>query len=760
MADIFISYARADQDRIGKLASSLEAEGWSVWWDLRIAGGAEFSKEIERELEAAKAVLVAWSKESVESRWVKDEAGLAAEAGKLVTISLDGAAPPIGFKQFHATHWEGGGAAAIAEIKRSISLKINRSTAAASETSKHPIVLTQKPLFTAGLAVLVVLASAAFLGMRDRRDGIASSPAAAGLHSIAVLPFADLSPNRDQEYFSDGIAEELLNLLAKETNLRVAARTSSFSFKDRKEDANAIGEALNVDALVEGSVRKAGENVRITVQLVDAGSGFHLWSQTYDRTLADIFAVQDEIATALVGAIPSVTSTASGEARPLEDSAAYDLVLQGRHQLTLRTPASVSKARALFEEASEVDPDFAPAWAGRATAYALQRDTIDTYGHLSYAESLTLAEPAIERALTLDPESDEALAAKGLLALHGNDTDRAEEALRRAIAINPSSINARNWLHTTLMAEQRYREAFEEIVRAAEIDPLSAIILENLVNAHVLRGNYEAAVSVAQRNAALNSQWPVVRASLAYALFSAGQFAEGLAAEEEIFSLEDVGAGGYGNATFRLTIMQLFDEDKLNRAPWYALSFARLIQGRTEAARDIVTRQYAEASDKLAITPRVAWTLWAVGEEAEARALYEQYAASETRPPLVSTFDCFPGLHIAALRQRAGDQAGARPLVEACRRVIERQNSEGLVLPYFRSELEAELLLREGERAAAIDHLRKVADARRSVGWWIHMDPAFAELKDDPRFHAVVSDIKSMVDAEREVYLQQRTAVD
>ncbi len=761
MADIFISYARGDREKVEKLALALETGGHSVWWDRHIAGGAEFSKEIEQELNAAKAVIVAWSREANDSRWVKDEAGIAANAGKLIAVGLDGEEPPIGFKQFHVIDYVHASDAALNDIKRSVALKLGR--ALTEEPSPFTTPARRAPIRNLLIAAVIAIGVLAlgyvvYNNVLQRSPGNSADVASAGdYRSIAVLAFSDLSPERDQEYFSDGIAEELLNLLAKKTDLRVAARTSSFAFKGANESVNAIGEALNVDAVLEGSVRKAGENVRITAQLIDTRSGYHLWSETYHRRLSDIFAVQDEIAHSIVDAIPTVMMQEGESADSPSSSAAYELYLQGKHQLTLRTPASIAEARRLFEEATALDPNFAAAWAGRATAYVLQRDSSDSYGDLSYEEELALAKPAVERALALDPVSDEALAALGLLHFHGNDFESAEEALRRAVEINPSSINARNWLHSALFASQRYQEAFAQVKRAAEIDPLSAIILENLVNTHVSLGEYEDAVAVAERNVALHPEWPVARASLGYAYFSASKFAEALAAEDDVFEMPGMSFGVYGNVVFRMALMGHFDEVILAEAPWYALSFTRLIQGRDEEARALVNGAYQRAAEPLLTIPRVAWTLWALGDEEEARTLFEEYAIAQNRPPLVSNFDCYPGIHIAALRKRAGDEAGARPLIEACRRVLETQAREGMVLPYYRANTPAELLLLEGKRDEAIAHLRANVENRRSADWWLAKDPAWADIKDDPRFVAVADDIKAMVNADREKYLRMKS---
>ena len=493
MADIFISYARKDRARIEALAAALEAEGLSIWWDQQIAGGSEFSKDIERELRNAKAVIVAWSEASSSSSWVKDEATIAAEEKKLVAISLDGELPPIGFRQYHTLDFKDGDAAAFKNILRSVLLKLDpdeKETGSAASPQTVHNVTNKKPvlLVLAGIAAILgvgLVGSQLLNGNRsaDNADEglelaeIEARAASANYNSIAVLAFADLSANRDQEYFSDGIAEELLNLLAKKTDLSVAARTSSFAFKGRNESINTIGAALNVDTVLEGSVRKAGGRLRITAQLIDVRTGFHLWSETYDRELADIFALQDEIANAIVNSLPAIVGDVAQPNPQRVNDDAYDLFLQGRHQLALRTPGSIEAAKTLFEQSLAIDPNFGPAWAELATAALLLSAGQSTYGDLTQAEVLEIAEPAVEKAFELGPTSAETQVANAFLKGFVGDRAASLASYQRAIELNPSVANARHLLYLGLMNAGDFAGAFEVIDRAVELDPLSAISL-------------------------------------------------------------------------------------------------------------------------------------------------------------------------------------------------------------------------------------------------------------------------------------------
>ena len=225
-----------------------------------------------------------------------------------------------------------------------------------------------------------------------------------------MLPFADMSAGKDQEYFADGLSEELLNLLAKLPELRVIGRTSSFQFKGRNEDLRVIGEKLNVAHILEGSVRKSGEKVRITAQLIRAADGSHLWSETYDRTLDDIFVVQDDIAGEVVKALKLTLlgTTSVTRSRPV-DSEAYNLALQGRFFLDRRGREDLERSVDYFRRSRERDPDYAPAWAGLSQAYARQADN----GYVPAADGYRQAREAAEKALALDPQLADAHLAMG-----------------------------------------------------------------------------------------------------------------------------------------------------------------------------------------------------------------------------------------------------------------------------------------------------------------------------------------------------------
>ena len=306
----------------------------------------------------------------------------------------------------------------------------------------------------------------------------AEAPVEAAAKSIAVLPFADMSAGKDQEYFADGLAEELLNLLAKLPELRVIGRTSSFQFKGRNEDLRLIGEKLNVAHILEGSVRKSGNKVRITAQLIQAADGSHVWSESYDRTLDDIFVVQDDIASEVVKALRvTLLGTASTPRFMPQDSEAYNLTLQGRYFLDRPGQKDLERSIDYFRQAIERNPDFAPAWAGLSQAYAQQADS----GHLPAADGYRLAREAAERARTLDPQLADAHLAMGQIHIYYDwDWAAADASSRRALELEPGSAEVLGFASYQAASLGRWSEAIDLANKAIERDPLRPGSYNNL----------------------------------------------------------------------------------------------------------------------------------------------------------------------------------------------------------------------------------------------------------------------------------------
>lgn len=418
------------------------------------------------------------------------------------------------------------------------------------------------------------------------------------VESIAVLPFADMSPGQDQAYFSDGIAEELLNALARIEGLRVAARTSSFQFKGKNQDVRGIGEELGVETVLEGSVRKSGARVRITAQLVSAQDGFHLWSDTYDRELADIFAVQQEIAREIVDALRIKLpggETPQAIAQPASDPEAHNLYLKGRYLWNQRTKAGLLQAAEFFRQATDRDPAYAAAHAGLADAYLL----LGSYQHLAPAEALPLAKEAAERALGLDDTLAEAHATRGQVLRSQLEWDSEEREYRRAIQLNPSYATAHQWYATMLAAQGRMEEARREILRAAELDPLSHAISVTVGIVLFLAGDYDAAIEQLHKVREMVPDFFTVHAWLALACGHTGRHEEAARASESLRELNEAAAFftlAYVHAQTgnREQALEWLDRAKERGERWAAVAVVFAALDEPDRALDCLERAFDE----------------------------------------------------------------------------------------------------------------------------------------------------------------------
>jgi TolB-like protein len=327
---------------------------------------------------------------------------------------------------------------------------------------------------------------------------------AAGPKTIAVLPFVNMSGEKDNEYFSDGISEEILNVLAQTPGLQVPARTSSFAFKGKDKSASDIARELEVRMVLEGSVRKQGERVRITAQLIDAQSGLHVWSQTYDRELKDIFAIQDEIAHAIATQLKVKLGDAREPPRPTTDLAAYDLYLRGLALWQARGQANLDQAERLFKEAAARDPGFAKAWAGVALVEAIRPDWFLTSPQASYA----IARDAAEHALALDSALPEAYVALGMVAGDEGRLATGRALFERAKALAPSYAPAWHWAAALYIYAGEIDQGIVETRRALELDPKSAIVRTNLADTLFLLGRDDEAAKTCDAVLAEVSPWP------------------------------------------------------------------------------------------------------------------------------------------------------------------------------------------------------------------------------------------------------------
>jgi eukaryotic-like serine/threonine-protein kinase len=312
--------------------------------------------------------------------------------------------------------------------------------------------------------------------------------------SIAVLPFADMSLGKDNEWFGDGLAEEIINALTQIQGLNVAARTSAFAFRGKEQDITKIAETLHVRTILEGSVRKAGNRIRVTAQLVNAADGYHLWSQRYDREMTDVFDIQDEIARAISERL-KVTLTERAR-RATSNPEAYELYLRGCYHWNQRSPAILRYAIQCFEQAIKLDPQYALAYAGLADCYGILR----TYGWISAKDSRETAHAAITQAMALAPSLWEVNFSRAIYAFYFERAWReAGQYFQKAIEINPRSSLSQAYYGLFLATDRRTEEAVERVTLACQMDPLSALIHGLAASTLYSLARYEAAERAAHQ---------------------------------------------------------------------------------------------------------------------------------------------------------------------------------------------------------------------------------------------------------------------
>ncbi len=435
-------------------------------------------------------------------------------------------------------------------------------------------------------------------------------PAADEAPSIAVIPFNDMSPQKDQDYFCEGMAEEIINALSKVEGLRVASRTSAFQFKEKSEDVRRIGEALNVKAVLEGGVRTAGSRIRVTTQLVNVDNGYHIWSERYDGELEDVFAIQDKIAANIVEAleVELIGGKSAGQPKRHTDSLeAYQLFLKGRHNWYRRYRDSLKKAARFFEQATEEDPDYALAYAGLADTYG----SLAFYGYPPEVGSQR-AEASVERALELDGSLAEAHAARGLIRFHYHrDWVGAEKDYKRALALDPAYVLAYCWYSFLLSNTGRLEEAIDIAKRAQELDPLSPYA--NTVGgcAYLFAGLVEKALPEFTNALDMDDNFVLTLYFLGGAHSRAGRHEEAIQSLEKATTLT-------GRASFSLG--------------WLGWTLGSA--GREDEARSLLSELHERAQNEYVAPAFLAWINSGLGRKKEALEQIEK--GYEKGDPLLS----------------------------------------------------------------------------------------------------------------------------
>jgi len=471
---------------------------------------------------------------------------------------------------------------------------------------------------------------------RAREEVLESAPAPV---SIAVLPFFDMSPGKDHDYLCEGIAEEILNALSQVEGLHVAARSSAFQFTEKGQDMKKVGAALGVSKVLEGSVRTAGQRLRVTAQLINVEDGYQLWSRRLDKQMEDIFAIQDEIAANIVEALQAELGTevvAHGYKRYTDNLEAYHLYLRGRHLWESRSGGGPREALPLFEEAVAKDPSYALAHTGIADCYYI----LGLYGFLAPDIAYDRASAAAERALASDPDLAEAHVTRArLYSFYEWDWSGAEASFRRALELNPSHVPAVTWNGFLMASLGRREEAMVFLERAVELDPLSPYTLTVVGSGFIQAGSSERAVASCERALELSPDFLLAH------LFISNAYASQSRLDDAVASLEKAVELGVRGASY-LSM----------------LGFAYGVVGRKEESTSILEELIERETSEYVSPVAIGTVLSGLGRWDEAFSRLER--AFEARDPMLPTMTLGP---------RVYDLSADNPLA----RILERMDSMG-----------------------------------------------------------------------------------
>jgi TolB-like protein/Tfp pilus assembly protein PilF len=590
---------------------------------------------------------------------------------------------------------------------------------------------------------------------------IAAAQAEVADRSIAVLPFVNLSDDAANDYFGDGLAEEILNVLATVPNLRVAARTSSFAYKGRNEDVRRIGNELNVATVLEGSVRKSGDKVRITVQLINVADGFHLWSQNFDRTLSDIFTIQDEIAQAVAEALKVRLLGQDASAARLGGTGnvnAYDLYLLGRHNMQQRSEQGLLDAIKFFEQALAADPEYARAWSGLADAYNL----LIGYGNLTPGKALPKAEAAALRALAIDPQLAEAHASLGLIRSNQGRAKEGLAELEAAIKLDPDYAPGWVWYGTALGNLKREGEKLAAYEKAFQLDPSLPPAVSNLAGEYARLGRYRDAFPLAERMVRLKpsdaSMW---HAHIGDGLLAIGAPAEAVQALRRALEVDPRNVMALG--AMARAYLQLDDIEAARR--WTELAqragprqFATLIakvnvavarkdtEGAAAAIRAELGRSASTRNDP--VLNSLLLVVLVNGGHRDAAAVFKEIEQRFRQfPPGEGSIEFGP--YVAWALQQAKRPADARRVIDDTLGWLDGRVAAGARRPDHHY-VAAQAYALSGRPAEAVAALSVALQRGWTAARFARQDPLLAALRDDPAFAALLETADAAIAAQRD----------
>ena len=590
--------------------------------------------------------------------------------------------------------------------------------------------------------------------------------------SIAVLPFVDLSRDRDQEYLADGLTETILHQLAQNSELHVIARTSSFVFKGDNRDIREIGRKLNVGSILEGSVQKANGKLRITAQLIDCLTGAHIWSRNFDRADQDVFEIQDEISLAvanqLVSALRPVKT--SGTAQQFtEDIEAYDLYLKGRHEWYKRSETSIRKAIDYFKQAIEIDPEFALAYTGLADALGVLPD----YSNVSVDEITEEAEHALRTALDLNPALAEAFATRGLIRMQAGRYDQADNSYRRAIDLNPGYAMAHMWYGRSLIFQKRYGDALPVFRTASLLDPLSAVVSHNLGTAYYWTGQFNEARKVYTRTVEVDRESYFGFFGLAMTAKAAGRLDEAVSWYLDVMDrrpddpllVRELAWTYSGLGEDRLADRWIGRVERVDAANPYVIYGRKLLfleRGTPAEFESYTNRNVDEMPDNKFMLADAALASAYSGKFGRAREMYERLdiEADGFPAPLFESWDfmyCYShALNLINVYQKTGSGDKAKALAHRYSDFLALHAERGMWLPCY-AYLEATLHSLSGNISLAMSSLSTAyAGGWRNYRMAKH-DPNLESMRSHSRFEEIIRRTETDVDTMRRRLTEETT---
>ncbi len=578
-----------------------------------------------------------------------------------------------------------------------------------------------------------------------------------GARSIAVLPFDDYSEAQDQDYFSKGIAEEVLNLLAQTDALRVAARTSSFALAGGSEDIRDIGRKLDVDTVLEGSIRKAGPKIRITAQLINVDDGYHLWSESYDRDYEDIFQIQDEIAAAIMDSLRVhllEEEQARIQSQVAHDVDAYSAYLIGRERMALRTRDDLEAARVQFEKAIELDPEYAPARVSLAHAWLLSEQ--EQYGRkdIDRDEVDQAITPHLEKALELAPDNPEAIAVQGYHHLRRFRYPEAGAAFDRALELNPNYAEAYAWRAEIAYEDHRYLDMLADKEKAYALDPMSLQLSADLAAEYRNFWRPQDAERIIQRMFDLHPDHPLAYQAAIANLSNHGRYGEAMLTMQKAIETNPDNEGFLRWEGWLYLLLGMTDEAAEHGSD-QSRFIAALVREDFDTANEMLREALADEDVEDVEDDWYGLARWLYSVERGESSVQQlnRYVQLDLQRMADEGFPwqerCLPYL-IHDLRT-VGQPDSADPMMDSCREGIEKRFEARYLCPCSLNYVVLFTIL-DGRMDEAVER----ADFWLSNGdsdFSLHLDPIFAELSERPEYDELLARNAAQIQRQRAIFL-------